>query len=194
MKIETPTVEKAKMAYYTIKERLAAVELGKKLQFNLIEFSDIIGPDSYQSWDIIYKYYGSNIAEIKLRKHFSTDFKDWYMEKTKYDELMKLKQIKLEGALVKKAKYILFLFDGTYIFDMDDINPDTYYMRELREKTVNGSYKTVPKLIYDLDLTKAEKVDYILNFDMNSVEARNCFKIQFPHNINDILNCENYDN
>ena len=84
----------------------------------------------YSHWDIAY-YSGNTmiLAEIKEREYASTAFSDWWGEMYKYNELMALKdKLKLQGKDVKVHYINLFTNDDVIIWELDNIQLDTFKM------------------------------------------------------------------
>lgn len=180
MKVKQLNEDDARMTYYSIRERLAAIELAKELNLDITNMSDEEGKES---WDIIYnKDNMTNIAEIKVRKRFSTDFdgKKWIFEKIKYDALIKLINSKEGIAFNLQPKFIIFFFDKVAIFDVNQIKEENFFIEELRASSVNGYQNKKPKQITHLDLANANIIDYQLDYDKLNINAKNIFKYRYP--------------
>lgn len=184
--ITTLNKKRSKFIFYSIRERLAIQELASFMNYNLHYLSDHNGYDSY---DAIFTNENQIrcVSEIKIRKHFSTDFEGWILEKRKYDALMN-NEI---GLLVPKLKliplYILFLFDGCYVWDLNKVTPN-FTTENLRHESVGDDMDMVDKERMHLYLKDATKINYILDYDKLNVYAKVVFKNLYPNNRRDVIN------
>jgi hypothetical protein len=190
MKIKKLTPKQAKYTYYSIRERLAFNELAKHMGYMVHEVSDENG---FDSWDAIYTSDKQLrcVCELKVRKHYSTDFDGRFiLEKTKYDALKNNLLGRLISHIQLKPMFVMFLFDGIYIWDLDKVNPDSFGMDTLRASSVGGDMTAKDKEITLLNIKDAIKIEYVLDYDKLSFNAKTVFKYMFPSNSKDILNIE----
>ena len=183
--IRTLSPKDAKFIYYSIRERLAFQELAKHMNYNLHYMSDHEG---YESWDVIYTDKHRSIAEIKVRKHNSTAFDGWVFEKRKLTALTTNTQGRLIEHIPNQPVYVLFLFDGVYIWDVNKMNPEDFKSDRLRKESVNDDMGAVDKDVIYLSLKDAQKIDYVLDYDKLGTHAKIVFKAEYPNNNNDVIN------
>lgn len=186
MKTKVTTEKAAKYIYFSIRERLAAHQIAKHLNLNITHVSPI---DGHEKWDVVYEEGIKpqiNIAEIKVRKKFLETFNGLggengiIFEKLKYDELMEkcnTTRGKLTGI---KPKFIVVLFDCVLIFDVINIFPADFKVKDLRASSVNGCDKTKDKWVTYLDPNTAIKVPLVIDYDALNADAKVIFNYEFP--------------
>lgn len=187
MKIITLTEKQAKFTFYAIRERLAFQELAKHKGYMTHMLSDESG---YDKWDVIYSDANTrNIAELKVRKHSSTDFNGkWILERSKYEALT----TSIEGRIVEfirlKPTFIIFFYDCIAIFDMSKIDPTSFKTERLRASSVSGEEEAVDKEVTYMDIKTAEVIPYSLDFDKLSYNAKIVMKYKYPNNSKHVIN------
>lgn len=190
MEIKKIDSSKSKFIFYGIRERLAWTELETIMGYTTTNISD---EDGFESWDVIYDDKGQrNIAEVKIRKRFSTDFggERWILEKTKYDAAMKSLQGEVAKKLHLNTKFIVFFYDCIAIWDLSKIKLTDFFVESLRASSVDGNDDKRDKEITYLKITDAQVIDYQLDFNKLSYNAATVFKYRYPQNKKDILNIE----
>lgn len=199
----------ARMAYYSIKERLAFDKLSAHANYTVTKYSPI---DKYESWDAIYVILENKqhiVSEIKVRKHFSTSYKDWIFEYKKYEEINKLTnflnnqplptpdEIETNGFRMAstppifESRFIVFFFDKVVIWDLKDIKEEDFYFEELKATSVNNNQAKVDKKITKLNIANAQIIDYQLDYDAIKPEVRAEFMKIYPNNQFDLKTFEN---
>lgn len=188
MKIKRLNENQSKFVYYSIRERLAAIELCDYMGWNLSEMTD---DDSYENYDIIYQASGSTVAEVKIRRIASTKYpEDLILEKIKYDGINKAAQLtsNIISQLKVKQRFIVFFTDCVAIWDVSKISENSFFTSHLRASSVSGYEETVDKIITHLSLKEAEIINYKLDYTKIDYNAKVVFKSKYPHNMSQILN------
>lgn len=185
--ITTLQPDRAKFIFYSMRERLAIQELVKHMNYNLHFLSD---HDKYDSYDAIYTNEKQIrcVSEVKIRKHFSTDFEGWILEKRKFDALTNNQVGLLLANLALKPIYILFLYDMVAIWDLSNIKPEDFKTQVLKHQSVNGNENLIDKEITHLYLKDAQIINYILDYDKLNLYTKVVFKNQYPNNSRDVTN------
>lgn len=186
MKTKVTTEKAAKYIYYSIRERLAAHQIAKYMNLNITHVSPI---DGHEKWDVVYEEGIKpqiNIAELKVRRKFLEFFdgaggeNGLIFEKLKYDELMEkcnTTRGKLTGI---KPKFIVVLFDCVLIFDIINIFPADFKVKDLRASSVNGSDLTKDKMVTYLDPSTAIKIPLEIDYDKLNADAKVIFNYEYP--------------
>ena len=180
--------KQSKFVLASIKERLAFYELTAHMNYGLHYVSD---QEGYESYDAIFTNESQIrcIGEIKVRKHNSSDYAtEWILEKIKYDALTDSIEGRLLPHLKLKPVYICFFYDCVAIWDLNKVNPNSFFWGKFKETSVDGNEELKDKEVCYLDIKDAQIINYILDFDKVSFQAKGIFKFQYPLNSKDILN------
>jgi len=190
-KIKTLRQKDVAYIYYGIRERLAFQELENHMNYQAHMTTD---EESNDSWDVIYSDHNSRcIGELKVRKHYSTETLggrtgEWILEKTKYDALTNSIEGRIVSHIALKPRFIVFFYDCIMIWDLTKIKPSDFIVDKLKNKSVNGEEEYVDKEVVYLKVTDGQKIDFILDYDKLSFNAKTIFKYHYPKNKKDILN------
>lgn len=100
--------------------------------------------------------------EIKIRDFADTKNEGYFLEKSKYDYLLNTR--KLVGDENTKLFYINFTPEGTFVFDIDAVDPNSFTTRSMNKQTVISTANKTNKKITYLKKDQAKKsYEYIFN-------------------------------
>lgn len=186
--IKRLTENQAKFSYYSIRERLATIELCDFMNWTLMEMTD---DDTFEKWDVMYRASGTTLAEVKIRRIDSKKYeKDLILEKTKYDGLQKAAGLisNIVSQLKIRQHFIVFFTDCVAIWDLTKVDPNSFFIDHLRASSVSGYETTIDKMITHLSLDNAQIINYKLDYAKIDYNAKIVFKYKYPHNTSDIIN------
>ncbi len=180
--------DKARITFYSIRERMAWHQLAKLMSYDTVSISEDDGNDS---WDVIYDNHGKRtLAEIKVRKKLHTyrgpDNLGFIFEKKKFIEL-KQSQILVAKRLNLNIYFIVFFIDKVCIWDIDKIKEQDFVKKMYKKTSVTGNDEIVEKEVTYLEIKDAEIIDYQLDFIKLNAGAREVFLYRYPKNNKDIL-------
>jgi len=179
MKIIKLNEKEAQFAYYGIRERLAAQQLMEADQLITITHQSPI--ESFTSWDVVLSSgFTKAVTEIKVRKKFSDSFSDIIFEKTKYDELTQV----VKGTKAKdnnlQPLFITFFFDMVAVWNVSNLKEEDFKLEWLKASSVDGNQTKKQKMVTRLKIKDAHIINYKLDYDQLTLDAKLIFKYKYP--------------
>lgn len=98
--------------------------------------------------------------EIKIR---DSVYPDYYLQKKKWDNIEKYRKSVYVGKEEVLYLYINFTPEGTFIWNITEMDPKKLEWQEMNEYTETSRTEKVKKQVWRMEKSEAKKFDYIIN-------------------------------